>query len=160
MKKVLGMAVLMMVMLVSVSGLAVEDSVDNIPVYLNVPEFVRLSVDPDDEDFSFTYNPTDLNVHSLSDTVALVAEANVGYTVDSNVGYQGNWGNLVNITIDTLPTTGQTTLPVSSGTFGSAGVCEFEATANLSFLDLDGVLSQGILTNAYIADVTFTISSN
>jgi hypothetical protein len=149
MKKVLGLAILTMVMLLSVSGLAqVQDSV-NIPVFLNVPQFVRLSVDTTSPDntFDLVFDPA--NPANPSDTVKLLAEANVNYSVSSSIaevsGYS-SWASLLQISIDT-----------TAVGFGGAGNVVFDVTATLDVL---GNLNLGALpTNTKIADVTFTIQS-
>jgi len=148
MKKVLGLAVLMMVMLMSVAGLAVSDYVD-VPVYLNVPEFVRLSVDSSspDSQFDLVFDPA--NPANPTDTVKLLAEANVNYNVSSSIspvtGYE-DWAGLLEIAIDS-----------EAEGFGGAGNVVFDVTATLDVL---GNLNLGALpTNTKIADVTFTIQS-
>lgn len=149
MKKVLSLAVLMMVMLISVSGLSqVEDSVD-VPVYLNVPEFVRLSVaSGDDGQFDLEFDIDDPDA-AISDTVALLAEANVSYNVTSSVapvsGYE-DWEALLHIT------------PNDDNLFsGDAGNTVINATATINVIDN---LNLGTLTpSTKIADVTFTITS-
>ncbi|MGY4687859.1 hypothetical protein [Petrotoga sp. DB-2] len=150
MKKVLVLVVLMMVMLVSISGLAqVSDSVD-VPVYLNVPQFVRLSVDPTspDSQFDLVFDPA--NPANPSDTVKLLAEANVSYNVTASqpapvIGYE-DWANLLQISIDS-----------SVAGYGAAGNVVFDVTATLDVL---GNLNLGALTTTTkIADVTFTISA-
>jgi hypothetical protein len=165
MKKVLGLAILMMVMLMSVSGLAVSDTTESIPVYLNVPEFVSITASPAGQSFDLGFDIA--TEQATSDTVTLVAEANVGYIVDASIAYQsltigsGTWGSLVDIDIS-LPSSAQSPTPVISGTFGSAGICEFVASADISILNFTGFLEQGAITTTpgtKIADVTFTISS-
>ncbi|WP_146050391.1 hypothetical protein [Petrotoga halophila] len=132
----------------SVAGLAVSDYVD-VPVYLNVPEFVRLSVDSSspDSQFDLVFNPA--TPANPSDTVKLLAEANVSYNVNHSVtpvtGYS-SWANKLQIAIDT-----------SVSGFGGAGNVVFDVTATLDVL---GNLNLGSLTtNTKIADVTFTITS-
>jgi len=148
MKKVLGMAVLMMVMLISVSGLAVSDTVD-VPVYLNVDPFVRLSVaSGDDGQFDLDFDIDDPDAE-ISDTVELLAEANVDYEVTSSVSPVTNyeeWAGLLEIT------------PNESSPFnGDAGNTVINAIATINVIDN---LNLGALTtNTKIADVTFTISS-
>ncbi|PNS01384.1 hypothetical protein X927_00830 [Petrotoga mexicana DSM 14811] len=149
MKKVLGLVVLMMVMLMSVSGLAQVSDTVNVPVFLNVPAFVRLSVDSSsiDSQFDLVFDPA--NPANPSDTVKLLAEANVSYNVTSSVtamaGYS-IWSNLLQITIDT-----------AAAGFGGAGNVVFDVTATLDVL---GNLNLGSLTpSTKIADVTFTIAS-
>ncbi|MDY6894860.1 MAG: hypothetical protein SVO01_05525 [Thermotogota bacterium] len=141
------MAVLMMVMLMSVSGLAASDT-EIIEVYLNVPQFVRLSVASGDGQFDLDFdidNPDAV----ISDTVELLAEANVDYEVTSSVtpvtDYE-EWAGLLEIT------------PNESSPFsGSEGNTVFDATATINVIDN---LDLGALTtNTKIADVTFTISS-
>ncbi|HOK16208.1 MAG TPA: hypothetical protein PKZ30_03515 [Defluviitoga tunisiensis] len=146
MKKILGIVVLMMVM--TVSALAVSDSA-TVPVYLNVPEFVRLSVDEnDDGEFNLVFDPADPE-STVEDTVALLAEANVSYTVSSIVnlvrGY-ADWANLINVTIDKSVTG-----------FGLPGEVSFNATAYINVIDH---LNLGTVpADTHIADVVFTISS-
>ncbi|HBT51437.1 MAG TPA: hypothetical protein DEA49_04915 [Petrotoga sp.] len=149
MKKILGLVVLMMVMLVSVSGLAqVQDSVD-VPVYLNVPAFVRLSVDnSDDGQFDLVFDPA--NPVNPTDTVKLLAEANVDYTVTSSVapvsGYE-DWAELLQIT------------PNTDNPFnGAPGSTTFNTTATINVIDN---LDLGTVPpDTKIADVTFTISAS
>jgi len=149
MKKVLGLAVLMMVMLMSVAGLAVSDYVD-VPVYLNVPQFVRLSIAPEEEDgrFNLEFDPANPDVNP-SDTVKLLAEANVDYQVTSSVtateGYD-SWLALLQIT----PSTEQ---PLN----GTAGSTVFDATATLDVSD--GFATYEVISDQHIANVVFTISS-
>jgi len=149
MKKILGLAVLMMVMLMSISGLAAEDT-EIIPVYLNVPAFVRLSVaSGDDGQFNLEFDIDDPDA-TISDTVALLAEANVSYNVTSSVapvsGYE-DWEGLLHIT------------PNDDNLFsGDAGNTVINATATINVIDN---LNLGTLTpSTQIANVTFTISSN
>jgi len=145
MKKILGIVVLMMVM--TVSALAVSDSA-TVPVYLNVPEFVRLSVDEnDDGEFNLVFDPADPE-STVEDTVALLAEANVSYTVSSIVnlvrGY-ADWANLINVTIS------------SASGFGAPGTVTFDTTATL---DVFGNINLGTVpADTHIADFVFTISS-
>jgi len=145
MKKILGIVVLMMVM--TVSALAVSDSA-TVPVYLNVPEFVRLSVDEnDDGEFNLVFDPANPE-STVEDTVALLAEANVSYTVSSIVnlvrGY-ADWANLINVTIS------------SASGFGAPGTVTFDTTATL---DVFGNINLGTVpADTHIADVVFTISS-
>jgi|GEM_PF-852833 len=149
MKKILGLVVSMMVMLVSVSGLAQVSDTVNVPVFLNVPAFVRLSVDTSspDSQFDLVFDPT--NPINPIDTVKLLAEANVNYRVDYSInpetGYD-SWASLLQISIDT-----------SATGFGRAGNVVFDVTATLDVL---GHLNSGTIpANTQIADVTFTISS-
>lgn len=149
MKKVLSLAVLMMVMLISVSGLAQVSDTVNVPVFLNVPAFVRLSVDTTspDSQFDLVFDPA--NPANPTDTVKLLAEANVNYNVSSSIaevaGYS-SWAGLLQITIDT-----------TAAGFEGAGNVVFDVTATLDVL---GNLNLGALpTNTKIADVTFTIAS-
>ncbi|ABX32528.1 hypothetical protein X928_08215 [Petrotoga miotherma DSM 10691] len=149
MKKVLSLAVLMMVMLISVSGLAQVSDTVNVPVFLNVPAFVRLSVDTTspDSQFDLVFDPA--NPANPTDTVKLLAEANVNYSVSSSIaevtGY-ASWASLLQISIDT-----------NAAGFGGAGNVVFDVTATLDVL---GNLNLGALpTNTKIADVTFTIAS-
>ena len=145
MKKILGIVVLMMVM--AVSALAVSDTA-TVPVYLNVPAFVRLSVNDSDGQFDLVFNPA-TPASTVEDTVALLAEANVNYSIDSTVtavsGFE-SWANLVSISIDT-----------SVSGFGTPGNVTFNTTAYINVVDnLDlGTVS----ANTKIADVVFTISS-
>ncbi|WP_147430597.1 hypothetical protein, partial [Petrotoga sp. HKA.pet.4.5] len=96
------MAVLMMVMLISVSGLAQVSDTVNVPVFLNVPAFVRLTVDTTspDSQFDLVFDPA--NPANPTDTVKLLAEANVNYSVSSSItpvtGYS-SWTSLLLITI-------------------------------------------------------------
>lgn len=147
MKKVLGILFVMVIMAVSMLA-QVTDSA-TVPVYLNVPEFVRLSVAPgDDGQFNLVFDLLNPDA-TVQDTVALLAEANVSYGVASSVsevtGYE-SWASLVNVSIDT-----------SVIGFGSAGVVTFDTTATINVIDN---LNLGTLTtNTKIADVIFTISS-
>jgi hypothetical protein len=128
--------------------LAVSDYVD-VPVYLNVPEFVRLSVDSSspDSQFDLVFDPA--NPANPTDTVKLLAEANVNYNVSSSIspvtGYE-DWAGLLKIAIDS-----------EAEGFGGAGNVVFDVSATLDVL---GNLNLGALpTNTKIADVTFTIAS-
>lgn len=149
MKKILGLVVLMMVMLVSVSGLAATDSVI-IPVNLNVPAFVRLSVDSsDDGQFDLAFDPANPDTNP-TDTVKLQAVANVTYDVISSVtpvsGYE-NWASKLSFNINSGGAIG----------FGLRGATFFDVTATINIMD---TLELGSLpTTTKIADVTFTISS-
>ncbi|RAO98503.1 hypothetical protein PW5551_09590 [Petrotoga sp. 9PW.55.5.1] len=133
----------------AVSMLAQVTDSATVPVYLNVPEFVRLSVAPgDDGQFNLVFDLLNPDA-TVQDTVALLAEANVSYGVASSVsevtGYE-SWASLVNVSIDT-----------SVIGFGSAGVVTFDTTATINVIDN---LNLGTLTtNTKIADVIFTISS-
>lgn len=157
MKKILGLAVLMMVMLISVSGLAVSDTTDLIPVYLNVPGFVSIEASPTGQEFELEFDPA--TQQATSDTVTLWAEANVSYTVNSTVtsaaSSYDDWVNLLDISLSLYS--------------GSAGTEEIVATAALDFssiLDTNGngstydeILNLGTIpAGTKIADVTFTIS--
>jgi hypothetical protein len=167
MKKILGLAVLMMVILVSVSGLAqVEDSVD-VPVYLNVPQFVSIEASPATQKFELEFDLA--TEQATSDTVTLWAEANVSYTVSyqkfavtTNLPSGMTQGD-VNAWVSLL-----TILLTPTG--GSAGTQTITATAALDFssiVDLNGnnstydeILKLGTVpADTHIADVTFTISA-
>lgn len=145
MKRFLGICAILVVLAVSV--LAVTDA-ETVPVYLNVPAFVRITIDDIDGQFDLVFDPANPE-STVEDTVALLAEANVNYTVSSSVnpvtGYT-DWANLIEITIDT-GTTG----------FGLPGSVTFNTTATLNVIDnLDlGTVTAG----TKIADVLFTISS-
>ncbi|HOL87246.1 MAG TPA: hypothetical protein PLK32_07825, partial [Defluviitoga tunisiensis] len=112
------------------------------------PEFVRLSVDEnDDGEFNLVFDPADPE-STVEDTVALLAEANVSYTVSSIVnlvrGY-ADWANLINVTIS------------SASGFGAPGTVTFDTTATL---DVFGNINLGTVpADTHIADVVFTISS-
>lgn len=149
MKKVLGLVILMMVMLMSVSGLAASDT-EIIPVYLNVPQFVRLSIAPGEEDgrFNLEFDPANPDVNP-SDTVKLLAEANVDYQVTSSIIFATNYQNWANYL--------QITPSIQSPLNGTAGSIIFDATATL---DLSGGFPEyEVISDQHIADVTFTISS-
>jgi len=148
MKKFLGLMVLMMVMLISVSGLAqVSDTEVVVPVFLNVPQFVRLSVaDPEaDNAFNLVFDPTSPDA-VISDTVQLLAEANVNYSISSEkealAGYE-NWVELLNVTIN------NTVLG-----FGAPGSVTFDTTVTI---DVINNLDTALPVNTQIANVTFTI---
>jgi hypothetical protein len=146
MKRILGILSVLLVLAVSV--LAVTDT-ETVPVYLEVPAFVRITVDDDDVDgvFNLVFDPADPE-STVEDTVALLAEANVSYTVSSIVnpvtGYT-DWANLINVTIS------------SASGFGAPGTVTFDTTATL---DVFGNINLGTVpANTHIADVVFTISS-
>lgn len=145
------LAVLFMMMLV-VSILFGVEAQEIVPVYLSVPEFVRLSIDESDPDGQFDLvfdfaNPD----ATLQDTVKLLAEANVDYTITYQVyaiiGYQGLLP-YISISIDT------------SGSFGEPGSWTFDTTATMDPSGIIDNLDLGTLTNKHIAQVYFTISSN
>ncbi len=145
MKRILGILSVLLVLAVSV--LAVTDT-ETVPVYLNVPAFVRITVDDADGAFNLVFDPANPE-STVEDTVALLAEANVNYTVSSFVNPvtgHTDWANLIQVTIDT-GTTG----------FGLPGSVTFDTTATLNVIDnLDlGTVTAG----TKIADVVFTISS-
>ena len=143
MKRFLGICAILVVLAVSV--LAVTDT-ETVPVYLNVPAFVRITIS--DGQFDLVFDPANPE-STVEDTVALLAEANVNYTVSSFVNPvtgHTDWANLIQVTIDT-GTTG----------FGLPGSVTFDTTATLNVIDnLDlGTVTAG----TKIADVVFTISS-
>lgn len=144
MKRILGILSVLLVLAVSV--LVVADT-ETVPVYLNVPAFVRITVDDADGAFNLVFDPANPE-STVEDTVALLAEANVSYTVSSIVnpvtGYT-DWANLINVTIS------------SASGFGLPGSVTFDTTAKLNVIDnLDlGTVTAG----TKIADVVFTISS-
>ncbi len=146
MKKVLSMVVLMMILAVSVFAVTSDVTV---PVYLNVPEFVRISTHPDDDgQFDLVFDPLYPDVE-VQDTVTLVVEANVAYTLSSSVTYaagQSHWGSLI-----------QVTLPDPQTTPYKTGKNNFVVTAKINVIDH---LMYGKVDPATkIADVVFTISS-
>ena len=145
MKRILGILSVLLVLAVSV--LAVTDT-ETVPVYLEVPAFVRITVDDVDGVFNLVFDPADPE-STVEDTVALLAEANVSYTVSSIVnpvaGYT-DWASLISVTIDD-----------SVNGFGLPGEVSFNATAYINVIDH---LSYGTVpANTHIADVVFTISS-
>ena len=150
MKKVLGILFVMVIM--TVSALAVSDTV-TVPVYLDFPEFVRLSVAPGDDgeyNLGFFSDPQLRQVSLRGDMVKLLAEANVGYNVSSVVtpvpGYE-SWANSLVVIIDYL-TPG----------FGQPGSVIFNA--GISIPSTINILELGAVGDGTkIADVTFTISS-
>jgi len=151
MKKILGIVVLMMVM--TVSALAVSDSA-TVPVYLNVPEFVRLSVDEnDDGEFNLIFHPTDPD-SIVEDTVVLLAEANVYYDVElTSINPVGNYGYLIDLIDVSLDKT-------IDSNFGNPGNANLRATAvfdTQGYFELDNpvVLEE----SSQIAEVIFTISA-
>ena len=145
MKKILGILSVLLVLAVSV--LAVTDT-ETVPVYLEVPAFVRITVDDVDGVFNLVFDPADPE-STVEDTVALLAEANVNYDVDFSllpVQSYSNWASLISVTIDD-----------SVSGFGLPGEVSFNATAYINVIDH---LSYGTVpANTHIADVVFTISS-
>lgn len=147
MKKILGILSVLLVLAVSV--LAVADT-ETVPVYLEVPAFVRITVDEDEVDgaFNLVFDPADPE-STVEDTVALLAEANVNYRVDTAVQTftaYSNWASFISVTIDD-----------SVSGFGLPGEVSFNATAYINVIDH---LSYGTVpANTHIADVVFTISS-
>jgi len=145
MKRILGILSVLLVLAVSV--LAVTDT-ETVPVYLNVPAFVRITVYEVDGAFNLVFNPANPE-NTVEDTVALLAEANVSYTVSSIVNPvtdYTDWANLINVTIDDSVTG-----------FGQPGKVIFNASAYINVIDH---LSYGnVPANTHIADVVFTISS-
>ena len=146
MKKILGILSVLLVLAVSV--LAVADT-ETVPVYLEVPAFVRITVvDEVDGAFNLVFDPADPE-STVEDTVALLAEANVNYDVDFSllpVQSYSNWASLISVTIDD-----------SVSGFGLPGEVSFNATAYINVIDH---LSYGTVpANTHIADVVFTISS-
>jgi hypothetical protein len=152
MKKVLGIVALMMVM--AVSALAVVSDSATVPVYLNVPEFVRLSVHPEDDgQFDLYFDPADPD-STVEDTVSLLAEANVNYNVNfESINPVGNYGDLTNLISVSLDTT-------IDSNFGNPGNANLRATAvfdTQGYFELDNpvVLEE----SSQIAEVIFTISA-
>ena len=145
MKRILGILSVLLVLAVSV--LAVTDT-ETVPVYLNVPAFVRITVNESDRAFNLVFNPANPE-STVEDTVALLAEANVNYTVTSSITAEtaySNWASLINVTIDNSVTG-----------YGQPGKVRFKATAYINVIDH---LSYGTVpANTHIADVVFTISS-
>ena len=145
MKRILGILSVLLVLAVSV--LAVTDT-ETVPVYLNVPAFVRITVNDVDGAFNLVFNPANPE-NTVEDTVALLAEANVNYTVTSSITAEtaySNWASLINVTIDNSVTG-----------YGQPGKVSFNATAYINVIDH---LSYGTVpANTHIADVVFTISS-
>jgi len=145
MKRILGILSVLLVLAVSV--LAVTDT-ETVPVYLNVPAFVRITVNESDRAFNLVFNPANPE-STVEDTVALLAEANVNYTVTSSITAEtaySNWVSLINVTIDNSVTG-----------YGQPGKVRFKATAYINVIDH---LSYGTVpANTHIADVVFTISS-
>lgn len=144
MKRILGILSVLLVLAVSV--LAVADT-ETVPVYLEVPAFVRITVDDGDGAFNLVFNPAEPE-STVEDTVALLAKANVSYTVSPSVnpveGYT-DWANLISVTIS------------SASGFGAPGTVTFDTTATL---DVFGNINLGTVpANTHIADVVFTISS-
>ena len=150
MKKILGILSVLLVLAVSV--LAVADT-ETVPVYLEVPAFVRITVNEEvDGAFNLVFDPADPE-STVEDTVALLAEANVNYDVDYSllpVQSYSNWANLISVTIDK-----------SVSGFGQPGEVSFNATAYINVIDLIDHLSYVTVTaGTKIADVVFTISSS
>jgi len=145
MKRILGILSVLLVLAVSV--LAVTDT-ETVPVYLNVPAFVRITVDDADGAFNLVFDPANPE-STVEDTVALLAEANVNYTVTSSitaVTAYSNWASLINVTIDNSVTG-----------YGQPGKVSFNASADINVIDY---LSYGTVpADTHIADVVFTISS-
>lgn len=147
MKRILGILSVLLVLAVSV--LVVADT-ETVPVYLNVPAFVRITVDEDEVDgaFNLVFDPANPE-STVEDTVALLAEANVNYRVDTAVQAftaYSNWASLISVTIDD-----------SVSGFGLPGEVSFNATAYINVIDH---LSYGTVpADTHIADVVFTISS-
>jgi len=145
MKRFLGICAILVVLAVSV--LAVTDT-ETVPVYLNVPAFVRITINDSDGQFDLVFDPANPE-STVEDTVALLAEANVNYDVDFSllpVQSYSNWASLISVTIDD-----------SVSGFGLPGEVSFNATAYINVIDH---LSYGTVTaGTKIADVVFTISS-
>ena len=145
MKRILGILSVLLVLAVSV--LAVTDT-ETVPVYLNVPAFVRITVNDVDGAFNLVFNPANPE-STVEDTVALLAEANVNYTVTSSITAEtaySNWASLINVTIDNSVTG-----------YGQPGKVSFNASADINVIDY---LSYGTVpADTHIADVVFTISS-
>lgn len=145
MKRFLGICAILVVLAVSV--LAVTDT-ETVPVYLNVPAFVRITINDSDGQFDLVFDPANPE-STVEDTVALLAEANVNYDVDFSllpVQSYSNWASLISVTIDD-----------SVSGFGLPGEVSFNATAYINVIDH---LSYGTVpANTHIADVVFTISS-
>lgn len=146
MKRILGILSVLLVLAVSV--LVVADT-ETVPVYLEVPAFVRITVvDEVDGAFNLVFDPAHPE-STVEDTVALLAEANVNYDVDFSllpVESYSNWASLISVTIDD-----------SVSGFGLPGEVSFNATAYINVIDH---LSYGTVpANTHIADVVFTISS-
>ena len=150
MKRILGILSVLLVLAVSV--LAVADT-ETVPVYLNVPAFVRITVDDADGAFNLVFDPANPE-STVEDTVALLAEANVNYRVDTAVQAftaYSNWASLISVTIDD-----------SVSGFGLPGKVSFNASADINVADINVIdyLSYGTVpANTHIADVVFTISS-
>ena len=120
MKRILGILSVLLVLAVSV--LAVTDT-ETVPVYLEVPAFVRITVDGA---FNLVFDPADPE-STVGDTVALLAEANVNYRVDTDVQAftaYSNWASLISVTIDDSVTG-----------FGLPGEVSFNATAYINVID-------------------------
>ena len=147
MKRILGILSVLLVLAVSVLAVAVADT-ETVPVYLEVPAFVRITVDKVDRAFNLVFDPANPE-STVEDTVALLAEANVNYTVTSSITAEtaySNWVSLINVTIDNSVTG-----------YGQPGKVRFKATAYINVIDH---LSYGTVpANTHIADVVFTISS-
>ena len=147
MKRILGILSVLLVLAVSVLAVAVADT-ETVPVYLEVPAFVRITINDSDGQFDLVFDPANPE-STVEDTVALLAEANVRYTVSPSVnpvtGYT-DWANLINVTIDDSVTG-----------FGLPGEVSFNATAYINVIDH---LNLGTVpADTHIADVVFTISS-
>ncbi|WP_158526186.1 hypothetical protein, partial [Petrotoga sp. 9PW.55.5.1] len=142
--------ILFVMVIMAVSMLAASDSV-TVPVYLNVPEFVRLSVAPgDDGQFNLAFDLLNPDA-SVQDTVALLAEANVAYIVTSSVTEVAGYGAWVD------PNVFSVSIDNSVSGFGAAGSVTFNTTATINVLDNLNLGS--VADGTKIADVTFTISS-
>ena len=104
--------------------LAVTDT-ETVPVYLEVPAFVRITVDDVDGVFHLVFDPANPE-STVEDTVALLAEANVNYDVDFSllpVQSYSNWASLISVTIDD-----------SVSGFGLPGEVSFNATAYINVI--------------------------
>ncbi len=151
MKKVLGILFVMVIM--AVSALAATDTA-TVPVYLNVPEFVRLSVDENDDGrFDLYVDPAGPDL-TVEDTVSLLAEANVYYdVVVEGINAVDSYDDLANLITVTLDKTVE-------DNFGNPGNAYLSATA---VFDTQGYfeLANPVVLNqsTHIADVIFTISS-
>jgi len=167
MKKVLGLVVLMMVMLMSVAGLAVD-----VPVYLNVPAFVSLSLaEGEDGQFNWSINYTS-EQSNLTDTITLEASANVSYTITPSLSIQvtndtnstNDWydilnsGNINDLTLNSSHGVYVVYNP-TNGTLNIPGEAVFNATASLEGYSLETLLLAGPI-DQQVATITFTISSN
>jgi len=90
MKRFLGICAILVVLAVSV--LAVTDT-ETVPVYLNVPAFVRITINDSDGQFDLVFDPANPE-STVEDTVALLAEANVNYDVDFSLLPVQSYSNL------------------------------------------------------------------